>query len=336
MRGFVVRYVCNLYYEGGRMVYKEPIFLEPVFQERIWGGKKLQTLYGYEIPNDQIGEAWVISAHKNGPSKIINGPLAGQSLLKTWEEYPTLFGKKNAEGDFPLLVKILDANNNLSVQVHPDDIYARQVEGEQYGKTECWYVLDCEEDSEIVYGHSAQSAEEFQQKVDAEQWDELLGRVKVKKGDFFYVPSGTIHAIGKGIVILEIQQSSDITYRVYDYDRKDDEGNPRELHIESAIEVTSYPHVDEQQEKIERKIDDLVSTQLIAEKYFTVSHWDLNGEVSNPLTADYLLVSVINGKGEIIVNGQTFPLKKGDHFIIPATIDSYKLTGKIELMVAHE
>lgn len=317
-------------------MYKEPIFLEPVFQERIWGGEKLQTLFGYNLPNDQIGEAWVISAHKNGPSKIINGPLAGQNLLETWEEYPSLFGKKTAEDDFPLLVKILDANDHLSVQVHPDDVYAREVEGEQYGKTECWFVLDCEKDSEIVFGHHAQSAEEFQEKVDAGQWDELLGKVKVNKGDFFYVPSGTIHAIGKGIVILEIQQSSDITYRVYDYDRRDDEGNPRELHIESAIEVTSYPHVDGQQQMIKEKVNDLVSTQLIKETYFTVHHWDLNGEVTTPLTVDYLLVSVINGEGEIIVNDQTFSIKKGDHFIIPAGVDEYKITGKIELVVAYE
>ena len=317
-------------------MYKEPIFLDPVYQDRIWGGKKLKTLYGYDIPNDQIGEAWVISAHKNGPSKLINGPLAGESLLKVWEEHPSLFGKKTAEGDFPLLVKFLDANDNLSVQVHPDDAYAKQVEGEQYGKTECWYVLDCEEDSEIIYGHNADTADEFRQKVNQGDWDELLGRVKVNKGDFFYVPSGTIHAIGKGIVILEIQQSSDITYRVYDYDRKDDDGNPRELHIESAIEVTNYPHISASQQKMEEKIEDLVSTQLIKEDYFTVYHWNLDGEVSTPLTVDYLLVSVIDGEGEIIVNGQVFPIIKGDHFIIPATVEEYKITGKIELVVAHE
>src|SRR5690625_3776244 len=318
------------------MVYKEPIFLEPVFQERIWGGKKLQTLYDYEIPNDQIGEAWVISAHKNGPSKIINGPLAGQSLLKTWEEYPTLFGKKNAEGDFPLLVKILDANDNLSVQVHPDDIYARQVEGEQYGKTECWYVLDCEEDSEIIYGHSAQSAEEFQQKVDAGQWDELLGRVKVKKGDFFYVPSGTIHAIGKGIVILEIQQSSDITYRVYDYDRKDATGNKRELHLEQAIEVTKFPDSVQKRRKEKSVNGSLEVTKFIEGQYFTVYHWNLAGHIKTPLANRNLLVNVIDGRGEIIINNHKYPVEKGDHFIIPVTLQEYLLNGQLELIVSHE
>src|SRR5699024_6882334 len=145
------------------MQYKEPIFLEPAFQERIWGGKKLHQLYGYDIPNHQTGEAWVISAHKNGPSNIKNGNLAGKTLLEAWQEYPSLFGKKSTEEDFPLLVKILDANDNLSVQVHPDDEYARKVENEPYGKTECWYVLSCENDSEIVFGHRAESKESFQQ-----------------------------------------------------------------------------------------------------------------------------------------------------------------------------
>jgi mannose-6-phosphate isomerase len=317
-------------------MYTEPIFLKPVFQERIWGGKKLQTLYGYDIPNDQIGEAWVISAHKHGPSKLINGPLAGLNLLEVWEQHPVLFGKKTVDSEFPLLVKILDANDNLSVQVHPDDAYAQRIEGEQYGKTECWYVLESEENSEIIYGHNADSSEEFQQKVDAGKWDELLNKIKAKKGDFFYVPSGTIHALGEGNVILEIQQSSDITYRVYDYDRKDDQGNPRELHIESAMEVTNYPHVNEQIDRKKEKIADLVSTQLIKEDYFTVYHWKLVGEVSTPLQADYLLVSVINGVGEFVVNERTFTLKKGDNFIIPATLKDYKITGDIEFIVAHE
>lgn len=316
-------------------MYNEPIFLDPVFQDRIWGGDKLKTLFNYDIPNNTTGEAWVISAHQNGPSTILNGELKGKNLAQLWKEHPALFGKEETKEDFPLLVKILDANDNLSVQVHPDDAYAR-TEGEQYGKTECWYVLDCEEDSEIIFGHHAASKEEFQEKVAAGEWDSLLQSVKVKPGDFYYVPSGTIHAIGKGIVILEIQQSSDITYRVYDYDRKDDEGNPRELHIEQAMEVTHYPHKVESAEKEKTVTEDLVSVQLTKEKYFTVYHWELNGKVTTPLTADYLLVSVINGTGEVVVEGQSFPLKKGDNFILPATVKEYEVKGNIELVVSHE
>ena len=317
-------------------MYEEPIFLAPVFQERIWGGVNLETLFDYAIPSNHIGEAWVISAHKKGPSTIKNGPLTGKSLLEAWNEHPILFGHERSEGEFPLLVKVLDANDNLSVQVHPNDEYARKVENESYGKTECWYVLDCAEDSEIIFGHRAESEEDFQRRVKASEWDELLIKVNVQKGDFFYVPSGTIHAIGKGIVILEIQQSSDITYRVYDYGRKDDEGNPRELHIQSAMDVTNYPHSSVQPKKVEAVIGDLVSTRLIKEKYFTVYHWKLNGKVSTPLRARYLLVSVSKGSGEITVNEQTYPISKGDNLLIPATVKQYELTGELEIIVSHE
>src|SRR5690606_31738382 len=144
--------------------------------------------------------------------------------------------------EYPLLVKILDAADDLSVQVHPNDSYAREVEGVPYGKTECWYVLSAEEGAELVLGHHAKTREELVQMMDQGEWDKLLRRIKVKAGDFIYVPSGTIHAIGKGIVILETQQSSDITYRVYDYDRRDSMGNKRELHLDRAREVTLVPH----------------------------------------------------------------------------------------------
>src|SRR5699024_1532591 len=187
---------------------------------------------------------------------LLNGPLKGQNLRQVWDEHPDLFGKTEAGTTFPLLVKILDANDNLSVQVHPNDTYAQEVEGEAYGKTECWYVLGADEGAEIVFGHHATSREEFLSMVETGNWDELLQRVKVRQGDFFYVPSGTIHAIGKGIVILETQQSSDITYRVYDYDRKDASGNTRPLHIDSSADVTHFPHDVRQQEKVEKVLGD--------------------------------------------------------------------------------
>lgn len=318
------------------MNHQEPIFLNPALQERIWGGKKLKTLFGYDLPYEKTGEAWVISAHENGPSTVKNGSFAGKTLREVWENNPELFGKEKTDEDFPLLVKILDANDNLSVQVHPDDSYAQEVEKEPYGKTECWYVLDCEEDSEIVFGHQAASKEEFKQMVEENKWDELLTRIKVKPGDFFYVPSGTIHAIGEGIVILEIQQSSDITYRVYDYDRRDDDGNPRELHIDEAIDVTTFPHQVEEFAKTKETIGDLVSEKLIEEMYFTVYHWQLSGKVDTPLQQDYLLVSVIGGKGELIVNERSYPIEKGSHFILPRTLQTYEMKGDVEIVVSHE
>ncbi|WP_217588066.1 mannose-6-phosphate isomerase, class I [Lentibacillus saliphilus] len=315
---------------------QEPIFFAPVFQERIWGGDKLRTLFGYDIPSTHTGEAWVISAHENGPSVIVNGEFAGQTLADVWTNHPDVFGRESTDDAFPLLVKVLDANDNLSVQVHPDDTYAQQVEHQPYGKTECWYVLDCDDDAEIVFGHHASSKEEFKQMVEDGEWDQLLRRVKVKKGDFIYVPSGTIHAIGKGIVILEIQQSSDITYRVYDYGRQDAHGQERELHIDSSIAVTTYPHKAEQQEKVRHDIGDLTETRLVQAEYFTVYHWVLNGKVETPVDADFVLVSVIEGAGSLTIAGQTYALTEGQHFLLPASVESYELKGNMSLIAAHE
>src|SRR5699024_5029964 len=240
----------------------------------------------------------------------------GKTMLDAWQEHPELFGKQQAKEAFPLLVKILDANDNLSVQVHPDDTYAQEVEDEPYGKTECWYVLHAEPDAEIIFGHHAQTKEEFLNLVERGRWDDLLRRVKVKKGDFVYVPSGTIHAIGAGIVILETQQSSDITYRVYDYDRTDDEGNPRELHLDSSIEVTTVPHQVADFEQTETKQDNLMIKKLIEEQYFTVYHWNLTGLSRSTRKADFIQLSMIEGEAEIITNGKSFSIKKGDHFVI--------------------
>lgn len=316
-------------------MYNEPVFLKPAFQERIWGGTKLQELFGYNIPSQSTGEAWVISAHQNGPSIVMNGLLKDKNLLEAWTEHSYLFGSKASTENFPLLTKILDANDNLSVQVHPDDLYAREMANEQFGKSECWYILDCDEHAEIIFGHHAQNETEFKEMVNDGDWDGLLHRMQVKKGDFIYVPSGTLHAIGKGIVILETQQSSDITYRVYDYDRTDAEGKCRELHIEQALAVTSCPHKVATKEDVKDMIGDLESTRLIRDKYFTVYHWKLGGKTLTPLKKDFLLMSVIEGVGKIIIGGNGYAIKKGDNFILPATIDEYGIEGNVEFIVSH-
>ncbi|MBT2571258.1 mannose-6-phosphate isomerase, class I [Planococcus sp. ISL-110] len=316
-------------------MYKEPVFLKPVFQERIWGGEKLQKLFNYDIPSQTTGEAWVISAHENGPSIVMNGELQGKSLLEVWRNYPQLFGSEKTDSDFPLLVKILDANDQLSVQVHPDDRYAQELAHKPCGKTECWYILDCDEDAEIIIGHQAQSLEEFQQLVNEKEWHKLFQSIKVKKGDFVYVPSGTLHSIGKGIVILETQQSSDITFRLYDYDRLDPEGKKRELHLEEAMTVTTCPHQQVVQSNLTEQLNNLESTRLIEGEYFTVYHWQLGGKVEVPVTTRFLLVSVINGTGQIVTEESVSVVKKGDNFIVPATIGNYFIDGDLELIVSH-
>jgi len=317
-------------------MYKEPIFLEPVFMERIWGGTKLQQLFNYNIPSDQTGEAWVIAAHPHGSSTIMNGPLKGENLADTWKEHPALFGKSMKDEHFPLLVKILDAADYLSVQVHPDDADAKKIVGEQFGKTECWYILDCEPNAEIIFGHHALTKDQFLTMVQAEEWDHLLKRQKVQKGDFVFVPSGTIHAIGKGIVLLETQQNSDITYRIYDFDRTEKNGNKRELHIDSAVDVITFPHEENRPDTVVTTMEDIIMKRLIQSPYFTVYHWKLDGKVANPLFDDYLLLTVIEGSGKILVGGQEFSIKKGNNFILPQTIETYEIQGQLEMIVSHE
>lgn len=311
----------------------EPLFLQSVMHEKIWGGTKLRDEFGYEIPSDKVGEYWAISAHPNGVSTVKNGRFAGQKLDTLYAEHRELFGDRS-EPVFPLLTKILDANDWLSVQVHPDDAYGLKHEGE-LGKTECWYIIAADEGAEIIYGHSAKSKEELCEQIESKNWDQLLTKVKVKAGDFFYVPSGTMHAIGSGILILETQQSSDTTYRVYDFDRKDDAGNLRELHLEKSIDVLNIGEPANSR-PVNLQVDNLSSTLLVANDFFAVYKWELTGQADFTKTADYTLNSVLNGQGQLTVDGQVYPIHKGDHFILPSDVASWKLEGHdLELIVSH-
>ena len=311
----------------------QPLFLQSVMQEKIWGGTRLRDEFGYEIPSDHVGEYWAISAHPHGVSVVKNGPYSGMGLDQLYTEHRELFGNR-PEPVFPLLTKILDANDWLSVQVHPDDAYGMEHEGE-LGKTECWYIIAADEGAEIIYGHHAQSKEELRQMIEAKEWDDLLARVPVKAGDFFYVPSGTMHAIGSGILILETQQSSDTTYRVYDFDRKDDQGNLRELHIEQSIDVLNLG-APANSRPVEEKVDHLSSTLLVANDFFGVHKWVVNGEVRFEKTHDYSLLSVLAGEGKLTVAGKDYPIQKGSHFILPSDVESWTLEGQgLELIVSH-
>lgn len=312
---------------------QEPMFLKPVFQEKIWGGSRLKSVFGFDIPNDKIGEDWAISAHPHGVSVVENGEFKGQKLDDLWKEHKELFGHPT-EPVFPLLIKILDAEDELSVQVHPDDAYGMKHEGE-LGKTECWYIIDAEPGAEIIYGHHAKTREELAEMIKEGRWDDLLKKVPVKKGDFFYVPSGTIHAIGKGIMILETQQSSDTTYRVYDYDRKDASGQKRELHIQQSIDVTTVPaKTPELQIKEVRKGQSSIVTYLETD-FFNVYEWDIKGITSFKKQAPYTLATVIDGAGELIVDNQTYLLEKGTSFILPNEINEWIVQGELTIIASE-
>ncbi|BAL61766.1 mannose-6-phosphate isomerase [Melissococcus plutonius DAT561] len=318
---------------------EEPLFLKPVFQEKIWGGDRLKTVFDFDLPSHNIGEDWAISAHPHGVSTVLNGPYKGVKLNELWQNHRELFDY--AEGEvFPLLTKIIDAEDNLSVQVHPDDTYGLKHQGE-LGKTECWYIIDADPNATIVYGHNAKTKEEFKEMIQKNQWDGLLRKIHVKKGDFFYVPSGTIHAIGKGIMILETQQSSDTTYRVYDYNRRDAKGNKRELHIQQSIDVATIPFKAPILKTQQKNEGTSTITIYLKSKFFNVYEWQVQGILGLKKQAPYTLATVIEGAGSLVIENElTLPvdryeLKKGDSFILPASIESWRIEGEVTIIASE-
>lgn len=308
---------------------KEILWMKPVFKQMIWGGNKLGSKWGYEIPGENTGECWAVSAHPNGDCTIKEGTFAGKTLSQLWSEEPQLFG--NAAGDrFPLLIKIIDANDDLSIQVHPDDTYAGKNENGSFGKTECWYILDAPEGATLVIGHNAKDRAELEDMIGSGRWEDFLREVPVKKGDFIQIDPGTVHAIKGGIEILETQQNSDITYRVYDYGRLQD-GKPRELHIEKSIDVITVPAKSVKESVINIATDAKnTMNELISCNYYRVWKLDVDGSMEISQEYPFLIMSVVEGDG--LINGQL--IKKGDHFILPNGFGKAQLQGKMALIAS--
>lgn len=305
------------------------LFLDPVFKEMIWGGNQLAEKFGYEIPSDKTGECWAVSAHPNGDCTVREGEYAGRKLSELFKEEPELFGSLPLDR-FPLLIKIIDAKADLSIQVHPDDAYAKVHENGSLGKTECWYILDCPEDATLVVGHNAGSREELKEMIDQKRWSELIREVPVKKGDFIQINPGTVHAIKGGLMILETQQNSDITYRVYDYDRLSN-GKPRELHVQQSIDVITVP-APSAEDSVSHAADLPANTmnELIACDYYKVYKLTVTEPVSFEQEHPFLIMSVIEGEG--LVNGQM--IRKGDHFILPSGFGKVELQGDMTLIAS--
>ena len=305
---------------------QELIFTKPIFHEKIWGGRRLDTVFGYDIPEGAIGECWAISAHPAGDCEVVGGLYAGSSLSALWSEHHELFGK--ATGDrFPLLVKILDADGDLSIQVHPDDAYAAEHENGSLGKCECWYVLDCDPDATIIVGQKAHDRAEFAKLVEEGRWGDLVNEVPIHKGDFFQIDAGTLHAIKGGTLILETQQSSDVTYRVYDYDRIQDDGSKRELHLEQSMDVVDYAaEAPESGQITVPEVDGI--TELESNACYTVERVRVAGEKTLVQDHDFMCVSVIEGQGS--VNGQA--VGKGTHFVAPCESGDLAFAGEMTLI----
>lgn len=315
----------------------EPIFLKPVFKQMIWGGERLKTEFGYPIPGERTGECWAVSAHPSGDCTVYtpggSSPWERTTLSALWKEHRELFG--NRKGDvFPLLTKIIDAKQDLSIQVHPDDSYAAEHENGAMGKTECWYILDCDKDAAIVIGHHAESKEELRQMVTEGRFRELIREIPVHPGDFFQIEPGCVHAIKGGTLLLETQQSSDVTYRLYDYGRLQD-GKPRELHLDKSMDVITCPmaQAEPQRHRIREEGASFVE-HLVSCPFYQVERCHTEGELLfRPDTEeipDFDIFSVTEGSGRL----GRIPLRKGDHFILPHGYECRTFYGNLELIHA--
>ncbi|QWT17389.1 class I mannose-6-phosphate isomerase [Collinsella sp. zg1085] len=301
----------------------------PVFHEMIWGGRNLADSFGYDIPDGAIGECWAISAHPHGDCRVIGGAFDGMLLSELWRDYrEQLFTGCNAP-EFPLLVKIIDAEQDLSIQVHPDDAYAAQHEHGSLGKRECWYILDCADDATIIVGQHACSREAFERQAKAGNWKSLLNEIPIHPGDFFQIDPGTVHAIKAGTLILETQQSSDITYRVYDYDRLGADGKPRKLHVAQSLEVIAYhrpaPTAGLSFAKAAAGVAELESNE-----NYTVQLLRVSSKLEIEQTHPFMCLSVIAGRGQI--NERT--VQKGDHLIAPAHVGTLNFAGEIDIIAS--
>lgn len=303
------------------------IILTPSFSHTIWGGDKLRTEFGYDEPGDDIGECWGISAHPRGDGCVSNGEFCGMHLSELWKDHRDIFGNVSGEC-FPLLTKIISAKDDLSIQVHPDDEYAGKNENGSLGKTECWYILDADPGSRIVVGHNAKTREELCDMIDGGKWDELIRYVEVKKGDFVQIEPGTVHAICGGITLLETQQNSDITYRLYDYGRLSD-GKPRPLHLAQSKDVINVPARDTEFILTHDSSDEDVA-RLTSCRYYEVYRINCHDNLSVQFDKPFVLMSVVEGTG----TAGGHEVKKGTHFIVPAEYGKLNLTGDLKIIAS--
>lgn len=321
-----------------------PLKFHPIYKERIWGGTKLQTQFGKNLEGkENIGESWELSAVEENVSIVSNGFLEGNDLQELIEIYmgdmvgEKVFGKFGLE--FPLLIKLIDANDDLSIQVHPNDEVAKE-RHDAFGKTEMWVALDDLENPKLISGFNQDTDREtFLKKLHDNTITELFNFEEVKKGDVFYVPAGRVHAICSGNLIAEIQQTSDITYRIYDYDRKDEDGNGRELHLDLSLDVIDYRKVKEPKAVI--ITEDNKPVELVSCDYFTTNRLIL----TKPVGRDYyeydsfVIYLCVEGSCQVgKPGGIKEVMHKGDTVLIPAAINSIELkpnSARVELLEVY-
>ena len=317
------------------------LFLTPALKETIWGGNRIRSDFGMETDLKNIAEAWVLSCHEDGESIVSGGKYDGKTLSDVLEKELGMEAlgtncKCESIEDFPILIKLIDADDKLSVQVHPDDEYAAAHEKDVRGKTEAWYIIDCDDDAELIYGFKEDiTKEEFRASIENGTLLDKVNRAKVKPGDVAFISSGTLHAIGKGILLAEVQQSCNTTYRVFDYNRTGLDGNPRELHVEKAVDVTNcaVPKGTLDPEGIPVKHDGYVSILLSECPYFTMTSVEVETlYADNADETSFVSLIVLDGNGKIKCGDEEYDIKKGDSIFIPAASGSYYVSGKVKLL----
>ena len=317
-----------------------PLKLAGPLKDYIWGGTRLKSEYNKQTALETVAESWELACHKDGQSILQNGPDAGKSLDQYLDEQGDSVLGKNAERFpyFPLLIKLIDAKDDLSVQVHPDDAYAKRMEGE-FGKTEMWYIVDCEPGASLLYGFRHEiTREEFARRIENGTLLDVCNRVPVKKGDVFLIDAGTLHAIGKGILLCEVQQNSNSTYRVYDYGRLGKDGKPRALHVEKAKDVTTLTPPTRGTEP-ELSIDFFANAEvdlLASCEFFRVYHFVLKGKI--PLkagTASFQSITVLSGNLHIGSAGGCLDLGKGETAFLPAGLGNYTAEGDADFILSE-
>lgn len=307
-----------------------PFKLVPFVSETVWGGRRLIDEYNVKTEKRNAAEAWVMSCHANGSSVIENGGFAGRSLREVFSQHPEIGGKHCADfSDFPVLIKLIDAAADLSVQVHPDDAYCA-VKGAGAGKTESWYILDCEPGAYLLLGFKEKISKEcFEQAIRTDTLTDYVCKVPVKKGDFFFIEAGTLHAICKGILLAEVQQNSDTTYRIYDYGRMGLDGKPRELHVADAVNVTRL-------EKYENPCKPTIvgqKTQLVSCPFFTEYVFETHGGMTDSADDDsFVSLLILDGEGKLKCKGYLLDIKKGDSVFLPAGCGEFELRGKMKIL----
>jgi len=313
---------------------------EPILKQTLWGGEKIIPFKHLDTQIDNVGESWEISGVKGHETLVADGPEKGRRLNALVEEYrEKLVGKENYErygNEFPLLIKFIDACQNLSIQVHPTDEIARK-QGKERGKTEMWYALECSEGAKLYNGLRQQiSAEQYAQMVENDTITEALARYDVRQGDVFFIPAGRIHAIGAGCFVLEIQQTSDVTYRIYDFKRKDKDGHFRELHTKLAAECIDYRVQPDYRTNyhLEKNMPETV----VDCPYFVTSVYDLD----EPMTLDYseldsfVILVAVEGEGRLIADdGHPTSFRAGESVVVPATVKEVKVEGKVKFLETY-